>query len=99
MPKTLDLTRDLMSRASVSPTDGGCQALLCERLQALGFAIEHLRFGIVDNFWRGAAPRAPYSVSPDIPMWCRRARSRSGAAIRSSRTNARDIFMAAALRT
>jgi hypothetical protein len=40
MSKTLDLTCDLMSRASVSPTDGGCQALMCERLKALGFTIE-----------------------------------------------------------
>jgi succinyl-diaminopimelate desuccinylase len=57
MPKTLDLTCDLMSRASVSPTDGGCQALMCERLRALGFTIENLPFGNVENFWarRGAA--------------------------------------------
>jgi succinyl-diaminopimelate desuccinylase len=59
MPKTLDLTRDLMSRASVSPTDGGCQALMCERLQALGFAIEHLRFGVVDNFWARRGSEGP----------------------------------------
>ena len=59
MPSTLDLTRDLMSRASVSPTDGGCQALMCERLEALGFAIEHLRFGVVDNFWARRGQEAP----------------------------------------
>jgi succinyl-diaminopimelate desuccinylase len=59
MPKTLDLTRDLMSRASVSPIDGGCQALMCERLQALGFAIEHLRFGVVDNFWARRGSEGP----------------------------------------
>ncbi len=40
-----------MSRASVSPTDGGCQALMIERLQAIGFIVENLRFGPVDNFW------------------------------------------------
>ncbi len=49
--KTLDLTRDLISRASVSPTDGGCQAVMIERLEALGFSVENLRFGPVDNFW------------------------------------------------
>lgn len=59
MPKTLDLTRDLMSRASVSPTDGGCQTLMCERLHALGFAIENLRFGIVDNFWARRGSEGP----------------------------------------
>jgi succinyl-diaminopimelate desuccinylase len=47
----LALTQSLIERASVSPTDGGCQALLVERLEALGFTIENLRFGPVDNFW------------------------------------------------
>ena len=51
MSSTLDLTRQLLSRASVSPIDGGCQELLLGRLEPLGFAIERLRFGDVDNFW------------------------------------------------
>jgi succinyl-diaminopimelate desuccinylase len=59
MTKTLDLTRDLISRASVSPTDGGCQALMCERLSALGFIIEKLRFGNVDNFWARRGSEGP----------------------------------------
>jgi succinyl-diaminopimelate desuccinylase len=49
--KTLELTQELISRASVSPTDGGCQALMIERLEAIGFGVEKLRFGPVDNFW------------------------------------------------
>jgi succinyl-diaminopimelate desuccinylase len=49
--ETLRLTEELMARPSVSPTDGGCQALMAGRLQAVGFAVEHLRFGPVDNFW------------------------------------------------
>jgi succinyl-diaminopimelate desuccinylase len=48
---TLQLTQDLIARASVSPTDGGCQALMIARLQAIGFEVENLRFGPVDNFW------------------------------------------------
>ena len=48
---TLELTQELISRASVSPTDGGCQALMIERLEAIGFTVEKLRFGPVDNFW------------------------------------------------
>jgi succinyl-diaminopimelate desuccinylase len=51
MPSTLALTCDLMSRASVSPADGGCQALMGERLRSLGFRVESMRFGNVDNFW------------------------------------------------
>jgi succinyl-diaminopimelate desuccinylase len=56
MSATVELTRDLMARQSVSPVDGGCQALMVKRLEALGFSVEHLRFGPVDNFWakRGA---------------------------------------------
>jgi succinyl-diaminopimelate desuccinylase len=48
---TLRLTEELIARASVSPTDGGCQALMIERLEAIGFAVERMRFGPVDNFW------------------------------------------------
>jgi len=53
LPKsdTLRLTEDLIARASVSPTDGGCQAVMIQRLEAIGFAVENLRYGPVDNFW------------------------------------------------
>ena len=47
----LDLTLALMERASVTPDDKGCQALLGERLQRLGFDVQNLRFGDVDNLW------------------------------------------------
>ena len=54
---TLSLARDLIARASVTPEDAGCQALLRERLEPLGFAAEPMRFGEVDNLWirRGEA--------------------------------------------
>jgi succinyl-diaminopimelate desuccinylase len=48
---TVRLTEELISRASVSPADGGCQAVMIERLKACGFHVESLRFGPVDNFW------------------------------------------------
>ena len=48
---TLMLAFELLSRASVTPDDEGCQALMIERLQALGFTIEQLPFGDVKNFW------------------------------------------------
>jgi succinyl-diaminopimelate desuccinylase len=48
---TLRLTEELIVRASVSPDDGGCQALMIERLAAIGFTVENLRFGPVENFW------------------------------------------------
>ncbi len=51
MSSALDLTMQLVSRRSVSPADGGCQELLIARLQVLGFSVERMRFGEVDNFW------------------------------------------------
>jgi succinyl-diaminopimelate desuccinylase len=56
---TLQLTEELIARASVSPTDGGCQALMTQRLEALGFTVEKLRFGPVDNFWATHGQGAP----------------------------------------
>ena len=57
MSATLDLTRLLIARNSVTPADDGCQELIASRLEPLGFAIEKLRFGNVDNLWarRGGA--------------------------------------------
>jgi succinyl-diaminopimelate desuccinylase len=57
MSATLELTQDLMSRRSVTPADEGCQDVMARRLEAAGFAVERLRYGIVDNFWarRGTA--------------------------------------------
>ena len=48
---TLELAIDLIKRRSVTPEDEGCQALMMERLSAIGFHCEALRFGEVDNFW------------------------------------------------
>lgn len=54
--KTLELAKALIARPSVTPHDHGCQDLMLERLAPLGFAVERLKFGDVDNFWaqRGA---------------------------------------------
>lgn len=48
---TLRLTEELIARASLSPADGGCQALMIERLESSGFTVEKMPFGPVDNFW------------------------------------------------
>src|SRR5580704_6407917 len=57
MSQTLELTRDLLARRSVTPQDEGCQELMARRLAAAGFTIESLRYGNVDNLWarRGTA--------------------------------------------
>ena len=51
MTEVLALTKELILRPSVTPDDAGCQALIAERLQRAGFAVEHLRYGDVDNLW------------------------------------------------
>jgi succinyl-diaminopimelate desuccinylase len=62
MSPTLELSRALIARPSVTPDDQGCQQLLAERLQALGFVIEHLRFDDVDNLWARHGSDAPLFV-------------------------------------
>jgi succinyl-diaminopimelate desuccinylase len=59
---TLVLACELIRRRSVTPDDAGCQELMIECLQALGFAIERLRFGEVDNFWARRGDTGPLLV-------------------------------------
>ena len=48
---TIQLAKELIDIDSVTPDDKGCQELMIKRLAAIGFNIERLRFGEVDNFW------------------------------------------------
>ena len=48
---TLQLALDLIRCPSVTPDDAGCQEMMIQRLEAIGFRTERLRFGDVDNFW------------------------------------------------
>jgi succinyl-diaminopimelate desuccinylase len=69
MSKAVAITRELISRASVSPSDGGCQALMIAHLEAAGFQSESLRFGPVDNFWAkhgGGAPVFCFAGHTDV---------------------------------
>jgi len=59
MSATLDLTQALIARASVTPSDEGCQDLLADRLAGAGFQIEKLRYGSVDNLWARRGPAGP----------------------------------------
>jgi succinyl-diaminopimelate desuccinylase len=61
--EALRLAETLIARRSVTPDDAGCQALLGQRLAAIGFVNESLPFGPegakVDNLWslrRGGRP-------------------------------------------
>jgi succinyl-diaminopimelate desuccinylase len=59
MSTTLELAKDLISRASVTPEDAGCQELMIARLEAIGFTVERLRFDDVDNFWARRGTEVP----------------------------------------
>lgn len=48
---TVTFTEALIRRRSVTPDDAGCLELIGARLEALGFRLERLRFGDVDNLW------------------------------------------------
>ncbi|MDY0329050.1 MAG: succinyl-diaminopimelate desuccinylase [Thiomonas sp.] len=69
MSPTLTLVHDLISRPSVTPHDGGCQQVLRERLEALGFVCETVESGPaefrVTNLWAlrpGSQPDAAVLV-------------------------------------
>ncbi len=62
MDATLELALDLIRRPSVTPEDAGCQEVMIARLEALGFRIERLRFGEVDNFWARHGDSGPLFV-------------------------------------
>lgn len=49
MGATLDLARALIDLPSLTPDDAGCQRLLADRLEPLGFDVEWLQFGQVSN--------------------------------------------------
>ncbi len=56
---TTDLLCDLIRRASVTPDDAGCQSLLIERLERIGFKCETLQFEDVTNLWARRGSSGP----------------------------------------
>ena len=62
MTATLDLAKQLICIPSVTPDDMGCQKIIAERLSNIGFNIEHLRYGEVDNLWARYGTQSPLFV-------------------------------------
>jgi succinyl-diaminopimelate desuccinylase len=62
MSRTLQLAEQLISRRSLTPDDAQCQQLLAQRLEAIGFACEHIASGPaefrVSNLWARRPGRA-----------------------------------------
>ncbi len=55
----LEITKQLISLPSITPKDEGCQKLLMQHLQPLGFSIEALPFNDVNNFWARRGHKGP----------------------------------------
>ncbi len=66
MTPTLSLSIDLLSRASVTPQDAGCQDVIAERLAPLGFTPEFMYFGDASDTGRNAQVKN---------LWARRGNS------------------------
>lgn len=62
MDKALELCCELIRRPSVTPRDSGCQALMMEHLDKLGFECTALPFGEVENFWAERGSDGPILV-------------------------------------
>jgi succinyl-diaminopimelate desuccinylase len=56
---TLKLACDLIARPSITPDDAGCQEMLIERLNAIGFECETMVFDDVTNLWARRGSKAP----------------------------------------
>ena len=69
MSETLALAKLLISKSSVTPDDKGCQALMIDRLNKIGFTVQVLKFGEVDNFWAvrgGSGPVFAFAGHTDV---------------------------------
>ncbi|WP_224652634.1 succinyl-diaminopimelate desuccinylase [Pectobacterium versatile] len=64
----IELAQQLIKRPSLSPHDEGCQALMIERLTAIGFTVEAMDFGDTQNFWawRGTGKTLAFAGHTDV---------------------------------
>ena len=62
MSETLQLAQQLLTINSVTPYDKGCQTLIADYLSPLGFNIEPMKFGEVDNLWARRGSDGPLVV-------------------------------------
>lgn len=57
--ETIELTKALIRIPSVTPDDKGANALIADRLKELGFTIEAMSFGEVNNLWARLGDTGP----------------------------------------
>ena len=90
----IELAQQLIRRPSLSPDDAGCQALMIERLRAIGFTVEPMDFGDTQNFWawRGHGETLAFAGHTDVS---RQATPTAGSIPRSNRPSATGCCLAA----
>ncbi len=59
---TLALAQQLVRLPSITPEDAGCQKLIAERLEKIGFHVERLDYGDVVNLWARKGTQRPLFV-------------------------------------
>lgn len=59
---TIELAKTLIARESLTPNDAGCQEIIAEKLEPLGFKIKNLPFGDVKNLWARRGHQEPVLV-------------------------------------
>ncbi|MCC4108623.1 succinyl-diaminopimelate desuccinylase [Serratia ureilytica] len=64
----IELAQQLIKRPSLSPNDEGCQQLMIDRLQAIGFTVEVMDFEDTQNFWawRGEGQTLAFAGHTDV---------------------------------
>lgn len=62
MSNVIELALNLMERASITPHDAGCQAIISQKLTNLGFQCESIRIGEVDNLYARFGKESPLIV-------------------------------------
>ena len=60
MNEVIALAQALIQRESVTPEDAGCQQMMNERLEAIGFNIESLFFTDTLNTWARKGDQSPH---------------------------------------
>lgn len=64
----IELAQQLIKRPSLSPNDEGCQQLMIDRLQAIGFTVEAMDCEDTQNFWawRGEGQTLAFAGHTDV---------------------------------
>ncbi len=62
MSATLELAKQLISQASVTPEDSGCQPIIVDCLQSDGFKADIMQFEDVTNLWLRRGEESPLIV-------------------------------------